>query len=243
MDDTNLDAKLTSAASQALEELVTEYRNQILVFAKESAERLTGEIREIAVHDILRGINQTSKQRIGGYPTLIERFMNIYLITGVAIGAVGLLYFIFENVYSGMDLKERLPILISVIGFSIAALSFISLRLLSSRHRAWKLQEKYESPEIQNLSSDFLGLWRKVELTIRDIIVTSLGESAAKEPISAQIKRLVELNVLSESESMLVLDLLKYRNKFMHTGKPISKEQIITSIKGAELLLKEFKTF
>jgi len=238
METLDLDNRLTPAARQALQELVSEYRNQILVGAKESASELTSEVREISVHDIIAGVNRSRPGRTIPLPSVLERVLNLYMILGVVVGLVGLaVFFLYFDVVRSLDFKQRLPLVMSITGFALAALIGLYLRVRQSRglYRL-PLQAPVERKVIY-YSMSYIQKWQEIELTARNLVASRLGESSANEPISVLIARLRAAELLNRDDETRLKKLLSVRNKVLHEGLDVQKDQFERVLRDADRIL------
>ena len=121
----HLEGKLTAAARQALDGLVTEYREQVLTLAAQSAARL-GEVQEISVHDIVEGHSRA--QAAGDVWPLRSLVLatRVYSVLGalaalgaflVALSGGHIVGFAFGGLVFDLDLRG----LVQLIGFEVCA--------------------------------------------------------------------------------------------------------------------------
>lgn len=230
-----IEQKLTAAARQALEDLVDDYRNRILVSARESASTQTGEMPEISVHDILTAVQRGEIKRASS--GRFEIILRLYAILGITMGFVGTLIFLYNNFLFNVDIRRSLPLVLGILGFAIAIASFSYLSLRRSR-----VAIRFDSPNDDDFrkadsSMLFIKRWQDIELAIRNLVATRTGESTATEPISLLIKQLVGTQELSPVDEAHLMSILSLRNKIIHEGYQISGEEFEAAIKGADRIL------
>jgi len=237
METLDLDTKLTPAARQVLEEIVSEYLTQILVGAKESASELTGEVREISVHDIIGGINRSRPGRPSPLPSMIERVLNIYMVTGIVVGLTGLFVFLYFGWVRFLRSEQQLPLLASITGFGLSVLSYLSLRIRQSKGlRGLRLQPPVESRGI-DYSMSYIQKWQDIELTARNLVASRLGESSANEPVSVLIAKLREAEILNRDDENQLRELVAVRNRVLHEGFEVDRNQFEMLLRDGDRIL------
>src|SRR2546426_664392 len=103
--------KLTPAAQEALNELVEDYRNQVVLSAAENASRLTGEVREISVSDLLGAMPNTGAPRVPRPTAVIDRVLNVYQTVGLIAAILGFGWFMARDIVIGLEPQRQLPLL------------------------------------------------------------------------------------------------------------------------------------
>lgn len=231
-----IEQKLTPAARQALEELLEDYKRQILRGAEDSASRLTGEFREISLHDIVASLNKTGIRPLLQSKSNVERILTIYLWTGLIIAGAGFSFFFFKDILYSASLEERIPLIFGVSGLFFSAIAFIVLRLKRGRLLALRTQTLVRSE-----SSDYIGLyiskWRDLEIGLRDLAALHLGESSAKEPISVLLDKLSNKAILSIDDRTRVRKLLDLRNQILHKDSQVDQNTLLTAIRDSDRLI------
>lgn len=245
MNNLKFEEKLTNAARDALKELVEDYRNQVLLSAAENASRLTGEVREISVHDLLRGVRSASVERGPREPRLLDRLLSMYALLGLLIGLVGFGWFAVRDLFIALDPQRQLPLLIGFAGLSLAAISFVLLRLRQVRGPTWP--SSYREASFTGASSPaliglFIAQWQQIELALRSIVGSRLGESVANEPLSALVSRLRDEHTLDDDDVTRLRRLLETRNALVHKGLSVTESDMQASLREAERLLAKLRS-
>lgn len=245
MNNSNFEQKLTNAAREALKELIEDYRNQVLLSAAENASRLTGEVREISVHDLLRGVRSTGGEPGLRGPRVLDRLLNLYALFGLVIGLAGLGWFAVQDLFVALDPQRQIPLLIGFAGLGLAAIAFVGLRLRQVRGPV-SLFGAHEvslsaasSPALTGL---FIARWQEIELALRSIVGSRLGESVANEPLSALVSRLRDERTLDEDDVIRLRRLLETRNEVVHKGLAATEPNLQASLREAERLLAKLRS-
>jgi hypothetical protein len=237
MKNIDLEEKLTSAAQQALDELIEDYRTRILLGAKESASNLTGEIQEISVHDILNSVNKNQVKRPTKMSRKLEIILRLYTIIGLAIAIIGLFSFSFRHTFENLNSEQQTGIVIGISGLIFSIVSYIILRLrLVPILNQTSLQEIGDSRKT-GYSMLFIKRWQDIELAARNLVASRFGESIAKAPVSLLIYKLRAENILSLDDEIKLREFLNLRNKILHDGLEIDVDQFEIAIKDVDKIL------
>ena len=240
MRDESLENILTTAARRALDAIVEEYREQLLLGARESAARLGG-LREISVHDIVAGVLRQQSRLAGPFPTSIERLISLYVWTGLLIGLGGLCLFTFREIIKGRSPEEQLPLIVALGGFCVAGLGYFTLRARKSR----ALRLALHRPTLESAAPDYVASvasqWRDLELALRGVVSERLGESAAAAPLSLLLDMLKKEGVMADSDSNRLRELLALRNNVLHGRLELTQEQLEAATRDGDRLLRRLR--
>ena len=235
MRDSSLEEKLTAAARQALDELVEDYRNRILVGAMESASTPTGELREISVRDILVSVDRSQKRQVRPRQRNAEVLARLYAMVGLAVGSVGLAIYVYQKFLESQGTAEWIGLMLVTTGLllSIASLTVFYAQRLKSSERG---ETRPSDVIVAAYSAQFLKQWLDTELAVRSFVASRLGESTAKEPFSLLAERLKTEGILSSNDEQELRRLLAVRNEIAHRGMEISRERFEELSKSADAL-------
>lgn len=233
-----LETKLTPAAREALDELVQDIRHQILADAELHAARVSGKVREISVRDLF---DASQVRRSGTRLSFVERLVSMYAATGAIMGLGSLLYAYASLAVGGM--VSRVILLAGVAGILLSALS--STWLLRSRLRGFDIHPidrlRPTPLESSDMSLLFVKRWQEIELAIRDLVASKLGESIAVEPLSILIERLRKAHILSAKDESKFRALLGLRNRILHQGEELDRTRYDLAMKDAESLILKIR--
>lgn len=218
----DVQSKLTNAAKQALESIIDDYRNEILLSARESATSLTGDLHEISVHDVLEGARKSESSFTKQAPSSLYRILRVYTYLGLLISCIGILWFFAQRYLELLTFEEQMALAVAVSGLIISSLSYILIQY-RKHDRVPKIHfEDVSDSQSSDFAISFLRDWQRIELLIRNIISGKYGESRANEPISMMVRMLSRSGRLTTSESKQIKQLLDVRNKIVHEGLQIS---------------------
>ena len=244
MHNKKLDTELTPAARQALDELVQDYRDQILLAAGRAASSPAGEITEISVRDILDAVSAPESRR-PPLPVRRKIFADIlraYAIGGVAIAVLGLGFLLLKDVAYRLDPTGRQVLYLSIAGLLLAFVSYMLLGVQASRgqHRskAWTMPDQ----RIADLSVQYLRKWQQIELAARNHVATAQGESSARVPLSVLIARLSAAQVLTPQDVERLRSLTTMRNGIVHQAMEPDRSRLETAITEADEILAKIQS-
>lgn len=232
---------LTPAAKQALDEFVEDYRQQIILRARDSASSLSGSPVEISLHDVVIGIKQVQSGRILARNSL-DAVLRIYVVFGALMTISGAIAYFFQGVFSSLTTEQKLA---ALVAFSGLTLSTISLLLLNVRRRRVieSMSRGLNEKDQVGLLGEFVSQWAKLELSLRDRIARQLGESKANQPISSVMYELAQRNVLSEVEIARLREILNMRNEIVHRGEVSERDSLVQSLSFVKSLEHKLRTF
>jgi hypothetical protein len=236
----NLEIKLTPAARDALDELVDEYRLQILVAAEQSAsDYFANEVKEISVSNIFNSVNKSKP--VPQPKSIVDRLVDIYQIVGMLITFFGITYVIaFWDKTSSRDIMSNLGVLSILVGFSLNLVAYAYTKSESLRKLFFKrtTTTKYAS---EDLSLAYIKIWRDLELALRDSVASEMGESNAKLTLSQLIEKLKVKNQLTNRDVLQLKQLVSMRNHLVHETKKVDAAEIYNALAVANKMLQKLK--
>lgn len=232
--------RLTPAAGESLEELVANYRYQILEGAEQSAQSVSGELREISVQDI---VMSTRDLPLGRAPRrrMVDRILTVYIYAGVLLAVGAMTYVLSTRLYFDLSSSEKIAAVAGFSGLIIAAFSYLvqQLRLTEYRFGSLGIREYY-SPRPKSMM--FLRTYQEIELQMRGLVASLLGESETSQPMSKLLSQLVGQRVLKEDDEAVFRELLTLRNRIVHQGEGgVSVEDIEAATKRASAFLGKIR--
>lgn len=214
MTNENYESKLTPAAKEALDELIQDYRLQLLREANKSASDITGEVREISVRDILETLQRIESLRTTKRGRKYERLFIAYTFIGIIMS-------LWVSIASQIGIiSSSLSEVFGLVGstLALASLSIYSLnanRVISfgSIHSSIK-----DTPvDTKDYSMLFVIKWREIEILSREVISNFIGESNIDNmSVRDLINNLLKFKIINLSDSQIYLHLLDKRNSVVH---------------------------
>lgn len=231
----DLSSKLTPAAQSALDEIVNEYRDEILLAAAVRAAQPTGELRDISVRDIVSAARSRLRSKRTRQRATLERLLAVYAVTGALAATVGLGIFSVDQFLRDSDPAVRIPLFVGLIG-AILAVGSTSLMYLR-KFGVVSFPNRLADASGGELIGQYLATWRDVEVALRNMAASSLGETVAKEPISFSVERLQKHDELSSRDAEVIQQLLKERNRVVHSPDYFQEEAVLNSLRRAQNVL------
>lgn len=231
-----LESKLTPAAKQALDELQLDFRNQVLLRAAESASRVTGDLRELSVQDIMHAVAESPSTAEPRRPTF-DSLLRVYAVTG-GLTTVGALLFVAYNDYAvHLRLESRTALVVAGTGIllTVASLAMILVRRPRPVMRSLLIRQRSQT----HSAAEFLLAWQFLELTLRNKVARNTGESTANQPLSVLIRRLETERVLDSTDVDGLRSLLALRNGIVHGGGYIPPQAVADAIRNSTRLAEK----
>lgn len=209
----NYEDRLTPAARKALEDLLEDYKMQVLFGAIKSASSVSGNIEEISVRDIYSGMNAAFPKESTVLTTKQRKTKQVLWI-GIVYTIIGFVVGIAINLFSnswveGLDL----PITILFTGIGIAGIVLTVISYL--RTRQYERQFLFQGNAV-TAEFELIQAWRDIEIVSKKIIASYAGESKAERPLSQLIQDLRKTKIVSREEENKMLELLQLRNQLVH---------------------------
>lgn len=232
------ETKLTPAAREALDELVDEYRTQILVGAEQFAsDNYSSFPREISVSNIFDSLskskNTTQKKSFS------DRFMEIYQIIGILITFFGAVL-IFREINQSTEM--RIGGYSVLVGLALNLLTFVYFKFSAVRRLFdATLKTRKSADDSVDLPLRYVKIWREIELAIRELVALTMGESNAKEPIFRLVSKLRDSKVITTNDATQLKRLISIRNKIVHEKPDLQISQVEVSLLMADKMLQKIK--
>lgn len=231
MIDLKIENKLTPAAKSALEEIIKDYREQILLSASRIAVDVTGKLEEISIRDILKAIEETDIKIKSKKTRIKDRLYATLMLAGLFYSFIGVT---FTVIYPADNLLYRPAIIVSFVGIIIAISAYFIQRF--KRNAIYTLQDKrsYYKNDLRHLSFIFTSNWSIIEIELRDLFSATFGESNASIPLFKMFGMFISKSILTEKDAIALKNLLDMRNNIMHAYREFSTDELQFAIKETE---------
>lgn len=228
-----IESILTPAANEALNELVNDYRSQILLSAYRISSSATGEAVEISIRDVIEGIEKSSRLSLLKRATPSQMVMRYALPGGIVYALLGFGYFFIRNVMSPLD-----PIDLFSLGIGSFGVLFALFAYYYKKTRAEMISDPLKSKrfQVQRLDREIrlIQLWRDIELVSRDVVSANYGESEAQKPLRVLLDNVMKLGHLSIADHDYLKNMLEMRNTILHQQHTLGKDEIDSAIENGE---------
>lgn len=235
----DLESKLTPAAKQSLDELLAEHRRRVLFAAAQSASRLTGDVREISVQDI---VASWTADNIGPRRKVIDVLLRSYILGGSLFSAGALAFLSARDVLTKLDQNARFAF---VLAFSGAVMALLSLATDYVRRRRPIIDVRSLStstPDSPNEFLMFLNVWQRLELAIRNKVAQTSGESTANKPLSLLLNDLQHEGVISVNDVANLKRIVEIRNRIVHMGPSVPPSELRDVVSDTGRLLDKIES-
>jgi hypothetical protein len=236
MNNNSYKSKLTPAAKEVLNEVVEDYRLQILKEANLYASDVTGEIREVAVKDLLHALQKLDSTKDNTKTAKIKFILIVYVFFGVLTSFLAAVYTQFS--------ESHLLDLFGLVGSLLALISFVlyinytkpnlTIGSLSISTKANRLNK-------EQYSRLLIMQWRKIEILSKDVLSNIIGESEVDNlSLRVLMTYLEKFKIFNPDELNIYLELFRKRNKVTHSNKTdISTEEFNKFMNSSDILIKK----
>jgi hypothetical protein len=163
------------------------------------------------------------------------------MVIGLITAFVGFITFLVREPLKDANLAQQLPAILGLAGLIMAGagLAFIYLK----RTRELDVTQRKLAPGegLDELLGTYLTMWRRIEVAIRSLASTKLGESTAEEPISFLVRRLAKEKTLSKGDAEALQQLLATRNELAHSNRTAQQSDLLKSIREAQQILEKIE--
>jgi hypothetical protein len=206
--------------------------------AERSAAAFQGDVKEISVRDIVASASRLDRTGLRLRGT-IDVVVRAYALTGTIIAIAGISY-IFLTRSVSVESNPGIALIASLAGvfISLVAMFFYMRR---GRGLAGAREVVYSRPyePTEEWGVGFITKWSEAELSIRKLAANYLGESRAKGPIGSLINDLSEARILRQEDLTALKNALELRNKIVHSGARLSRNEYETALRNLARFLDE----
>jgi len=231
-----VEEKLTPAARQAVEEVVQEYRNQLLRLAADRSASYIGDYSEVSVRDILGAMEQLERGS-GQRATFASHLLRMYSIVGITVAA-GAMSFIALQRYPLESISGTVALGVGIFGLLLALSSYVMRPWIARRGVATRRRYPIAGFEGIPLDVRFVSRWRDIELALRDLVSMRFGESAADQTGLRMAKLLLKAGELTGDQLATLANLLEQRNRIVHEGERVEARTLLGALAEAEAILE-----
>jgi hypothetical protein len=208
---------LTPSAQTVLNELVEQYKRELLDKALENATDNSGTIYEIAVKDIINAKNDEKTQLLKKN-TKKQIFVNLIISISLLYSVIGLAYFLFIQYGVKFDTNEKYGLIIFITGIFI----YIFSNLIGNLN-SYRLQKKSNS-DVDEMK--FIKKWQELEVTTRNWLSNTKGESLSNISIK-EIINIISIDFINDKNEIDMLNnSLQLRNKILHNDIKVPKSEL-----------------
>ena len=229
---------LTKSAKYALDDILNEYRDNLLGEAYMTSTNNDSGKKEISVKDIycakelIERSNKNEFFRINKR----KRLYSIFALSGIVYTMIGTFTFIVQN--SSFDLEKDLGLLLSLMGLFVTIVSYILYKLYDQN-------ENYRNKDFNVIRSyyvdDFMvvRLWTQIEQLGQKMMRLDNYE-VNRTNVSSVIAYLN--TILTEAGDRIKLkDILQTRNEIVHGVSEHSKAKIEENIATENLFIEKLE--
>lgn len=240
MGNNEINNKLTSSAKSALDNYLTELRNDILTKAINKAKSNDEKAKEIRLTEIISAINDKSSNETNliyskTKNTILnkrKRFIVIGMFVGIVYSIIGFAYYFIKN--NEINIENDFGLIAGFAGIFLTLITFLYGILLRDRTLRKAYQEESQGSHVLNKEYELLSKWKMIENQFRSVVSSMSDKDANTFSISNLIRFAIDKEIITRKDEDTLRALLSARNNIVHGHKEnILKDSEI------ELLLKD----
>lgn len=229
------DDKLTPSAKEALKETMIELHDQLLAEANSIAQHGQAANKEISLRDILAAKDRLFKAKMERDKAIYRRRRLIPLIylSGALYSLIGIFIYLYQN--QRFDLEKNLGLIMVFLGVTIILFGFTYKQLL---YRRYEETNKNIALSFKDINSDFdvIKRWQVIE-KLGSNLMRKNGYSSNESKSINDILKFISGKLKSESLSLEMRELLAIRNKILHEGYELGRQEKQSTLDKADTII------
>ncbi len=229
---------LTKSAKYALDDILNEYRDNLLGEAYMTSSNKESEKREISVKDIYYAKEKIERSNKNDFLRINKRkrLYSLFALSGIVYTMIGVLIFFVQN--SSFDIHKDLGSLLSLMGLFITITSYFLYKLYDQN-------ENYSNKELNSMRSyyvdDFMvvRLWTQIE-QLGQKMMRSDNYEIDRTNVSSVIAYLNTI-FTEDGDKIKLKDILQTRNEIVHGVTEHSKAKIEEIIATEYLFIEKLE--
>ncbi|MEK7719871.1 MAG: hypothetical protein AAB347_09720 [Bacteroidota bacterium] len=233
-------SKLTPSAQEALDKMVSEYRDSLLEKAFLLAQERETASKEISLRDILE-TNQLKHSGIGieKSENRKKRMISLLALSGAVYSVLGILIYLFQN--KKFAVETDLGLIIAITGIIISLISFLYGQLISKRY---SFTQTTTATSIYSQSNDYdiVKRWQIIETLAKKFMTEADQKEAKNNSVGFLIRFLSHKVAKDEKEFLKIRELLQMRNKILHKQYNMSDNERKEFLELADDLIERLES-
>lgn len=232
--------KLTPSAKEALNDTMLELHELLINKANSFAQKGQTADKEISLRDILEAKDSLFKAKIEREKADYRRkkSMTMFSLTGALYSLVGIVVYMYQN--QDFALEKNLGLVIAFSGIVVIFVGFAYTQLLSRRFEENQFERE---PEFRNSESDFeiIKSWQIIE-KLGSNLMRQKGFSANESKSINDILKFLSMELKSDRLYLEMRELLTVRNKILHEGYDLSRQEKQSYLDKADKIIELLDT-
>lgn len=228
--------KLTPSAKEALSETINELQEMLIEKANSIAQKGSAE-KEISLRDILEAKESLFKVKIekGKADFIKKRLITLISLTGVLYSIIGIFVYIYQT--QNLSIQKDIGLIIAFTGIVTAFVGFAYSQLVRSR-----VEEKQNASDsdFRNSVDDFevIRRWQIIE-KMGSALMRQNGYSDNESKSINDILKFLAVELKSDQLYKEMRELLSVRNKILHEGYDLSKQEKQIYVNNANKIIEQ----
>lgn len=232
--------KLTPSAKEALNETMQELHELLINKANSIAQKGQTADKEISLRDILEAKDSLFKAKIerekADYRR--KRLMTMFSLTGALYSLIGIVVYMYQN--QDFALEKNLGLLIAFTGVVAIFIGFAYTQLLSRRYEEKQIEKESEFTSSES-DFDIIKRWQIIE-KLGSNLMRQKGYSANESRSINDILKFLSMELKSDRLYMEMRELLSVRNKILHEGYELNRNEKQSYLEKADKIIELLET-
>ncbi|WET47415.1 hypothetical protein PYS58_12550 [Chryseobacterium indologenes] len=240
MDSQNIyNQKLTPSAKEAINEIVNEFENLLITKAFTIAQNGKGSDKEISLRDILEAKDQLMniKKESIKEDYKRKRLMTLITLTGALYSIIGLFIYMYQN--NNISLENNLGLLVAFTGILTIFGGFVYTQYLTRKNELIRIEKNIS---ISNFEDDFdiIRKWQIIE-KLGSNLMRQNGYNINESRSINDILKFLSNELQSNKLYIDLRELLLIRNKIVHEGTNLSKNERLQYLNKANKIIESLE--
>ncbi|WP_337085500.1 hypothetical protein [Elizabethkingia anophelis] len=232
--------KLTPSAREALDDTMHELYYLLLKKANSIAQKGQTANKEISLRDILEAKDNLFKAKIEKEKSEYKRkrLMTVISLTGALYSILGIFIYIYQN--QDFTNEKNIGLIVAFTGIVTVFVGFAYTQLLSRKYEE-KLFNKEN--EFRNSADDFdiIERWHIIE-KLGSNLMRQKGYSSNESKSINDILKFLSTELKNGSLSLEMKNLLTLRNRILHEGYELGKQEKQSYLEKADEIIALLET-
>ncbi|MFD2904665.1 hypothetical protein [Sphingobacterium anhuiense] len=232
--------KLTPSAKEALKETMTELEDLMICKANSIAQIGQTADREISLRDILEAKESLFKAKLDRDKADDRRkkLMTITSLTGALYALIGIFIYLYQN--QEFILEKNLGLIISFTGIVTVFVGFAYNQFINRRQEQIQIDKEVA---LKSYSNDFeiIKRWQIIE-KLASALMSKKGYTLNESRSINDILKFLSLELKSDELYLETRELLSVRNRILHEGYELGKNEKQTYIDNANKIIELLET-
>lgn len=232
--------KLTPSAKEALKETMVELEDLLISKANSIAQTGQTADKEISLRDILEAKESLFKAKLDKEKADYrrKRMLTIISLTGALYSIIGIFVYMYQN--QEFVLEKNLGLVIAFTGIVTIFVGFAYTQLISRRLEQKLLNKELDLKSYEN-DFEIIKRWQVIE-KLGSNLMRQRGYSVNESRSINDILKFLSMELKSDKLYIEMRELLSVRNRILHEGYDLSRNEKQLYIDNANKIIELLET-